>query len=94
MRGKEGNGSRKRGIYRGGVLGGGGEGIRDPEKIRIPAAAARLGVGRKKTAGPTRQWLRARARGSGRPARRVFASGARCWGVGLAHSVARGEAER
>ena len=46
MRGKEGNGSRKRGIYRGGVLGGGGEGIRDPEKIGIPAAAARLGVDR------------------------------------------------
>ena len=66
------------------MLGEGGEGIRDPEKIGIPAAAARLGVGRKKTAGegdravgPSGQWHKGERERSGRPKERGF--GRRRW---------------
>ena len=81
-------------IYRG-VLGGGGESGRGSRAIRDTAAVERarastwLGVRRKKTAGPTRQWLRARARGSKRPVRRVFGHGSELLG-----QLGRGERER
>ena len=67
------------------MLGEGGEGIRDPEKIGIPAAAARLGVGRKKTAGegdravgPSGQWHKGERERSGRPRRRRFGRARSC----------------
>ena len=81
-----------RGVFiGGGVLGGGGEGIRDPEKIGIPAAAARLGVGRKKTAGegdravgPSGQWHKGERERSGR--RGWLGRGSSGWLAGLACS--------
>ena len=83
------------------MLGEGGEGIRDPEKIGIPAAAARLGVGRKKRkmragrsgSGPQRSAAQGERGGSGRPRRRGSGRARGCW-ASLARRWAEGERER
>ena len=91
---------RGRGVFiGGGVLGGGGEGIRDPEKIGIPAAA-RLGVGRKKKtragrsgSGTQRSAAQGERGESGRPRRRGSGRARGCW-ASLARRWAEGERER